>query len=132
MPSDSLRLVCELERASQSTPLLLSFTPRWRSLDRVDAAFLVLDADGDVAAPLRIDVRSEGTLISHGGRVPPRSEGLMARPGRSRIDVTDLVRSWRSSNGTHRLAVSTQDGSPLPLAWGTTGALPPRLEVYGR
>jgi hypothetical protein len=57
----------------------------------------------------------------------------MARPGRSRIDVTELVRSWHgASNESPSIALSTEDGTAPPLSWGTSGGTPPRLEVYGR
>jgi hypothetical protein len=133
VPADSLRVVCELRNASPEGPITLDFEPRWRVLTRIDAAFLLVEAEGPPEPPLRVEVRSVGSTWTHGGRLPPRGEGLMARPGRARIDVTDLVRSWQSTSDAARgIALSAEDGSEPPLSWGTSGGTPPRLEVYGR
>ncbi len=133
VPADSLRVVCELQNASPESPITLDFEPRWRALTRIDAAFLLVEADGPPEPPLRVEVRSVGSTWTHGGRLPPRGEGLMARPGRARIDVTDLVRSWQgTSDASQSIALSAADGSEPPVSWGTSGGTPPRLEVYGR
>lgn len=133
VPKDSLRLVCGLARATGTDPLELEFDTRWASFERIDAAFLVVDAGGDPAPPVRVQAKSIGAPSTHGGLASPSSEGLVAPPGRMRIDVSVLVRSWQGSKGApHSIELRTTDGSPLPLSLGTANGIPPQLEVYGR
>jgi hypothetical protein len=133
VPSDSLRLVCSLSRAAGTDPLELEFERRWATFERIDAAFLVVEAGGDPAKPVRLRATSVGAPSTHGGLASPSSEGLVAPPGRARIDVSVLVRSWQGSkDDPHTIALETTDGSPLTLSLGTAQGAPPQLEVYGR
>jgi hypothetical protein len=133
VPVDSLRLVCGLSRASGADPLTLEFEPRWSVFENIDAAFLLLDTEGDPGRLVRVRARSLGAQKTQLGIASPTSVGLVEPPGRMRIDVTALVRSWQGSKRVpHAITLQVTDGPPLNLSFGTAHGAPPRLEVYGR
>lgn len=149
--TDARRLVCEadgvslldgtLQLPSAGAPLrldprageatVLHFTPRWQTLREIEAAFLVVFPAS--AAPARLELSAVEKHPLGGRRLAStRRSGTVRGGGPLRVDVTDIVRSWRGGAPALGLALQSANDEPLDVHVASTERLAPRLELYGR
>jgi hypothetical protein len=141
----SSRLAILGSESAEGAALYVAFGDAWKSQGELVRAFLLLSIDGE-ATPEGIDVPLEAWTIAapwprargrvNGPRLSAPSAHALARPGtRVRIDVTDLVRHFRSGRDEGIAVVAASNrGAGLAVtavASASRDTLPsPLLEVY--
>ena len=131
-----------------SVALYLRFEPAWRSVGKIESAFLLLDPMAGTL-PSTDDVEIEVwrvkdswkpdslTWLQQPSAAPPQSSGLARTnpPSTLRIDVTEIIQHLHEHpRADHGMVLKAAGDGPhgASFATGTAGGRGPRLELYVR
>ncbi len=150
--ADARRLLCELEGvslldgarqlpsagaslrldSSAGEATILHFAPRWQRFQELEAAFLVVFPASAEPARLELSAVEEHLLSRRPRLTATRRSGTARGGGPLRVDVTDIVRSWRGGAPALGFALLSASDEPLDVHLVSTERSAPRLELYGR